>query len=92
LAAEYVLTHRQPQEGIAGNHWESAYYFRRLGSAFTLLQGAPRVLPDRFWLVTTAASWSDRRALVEQFVQVGWQPQEQREFARTTVFFLRKQQ
>jgi hypothetical protein len=90
LAADYVLARRRPDEGIAGNHWESAYYFRHLGSAFTLLEGTPHPLPDQLWLVATAASWSDRRDLAEQLIRDGWQPQEQREFARTTVFFLRK--
>jgi hypothetical protein len=90
-AANYVLTHRRPWEGIAANHWESVYYFRRLGPTFTYLEGAPRVLPEQLWLVSTAASWSDRRAIMERLAQEGWHPQFQRDFARTTVFFLRKQ-
>jgi len=39
-AAEYVLAHRQPTDGVVGNIWQDLYYYRRLGRSFRLPLGA----------------------------------------------------
>jgi hypothetical protein len=90
-AAAYVLTHRRPDEAVAGNHWEYAYYFRHLGSSFTLLEGRPHILPNQLWLVTTAGTLADRLKVAHELPPGDWRTLEQHEFPRTTVFHLSRQ-
>lgn len=60
-AAACVLARRQPGEPVVANHWEYAYYFRALGSQFTLvepgwdpLQQVHPVRGGRYWFLFTA--------------------------------------
>jgi hypothetical protein len=87
-AAHYVLAHRQPDESVAANHWEYAYYFRHLGPAFSLLENAPSAWRGSLWLVTTAGTPADRLAILHHFTQQGWQTLEQHEFTLTSVSLL----
>jgi hypothetical protein len=87
-AARYVLATRRPSEHVAANHWEYAYYFRKLGAAFGLLGEAALPLQGRLWLVTTAGTPADRLEILHHFGRQGWQTLEQREFTRTSVFLL----
>jgi hypothetical protein len=87
-AARYVLACRQPNECVAANHWEYAYYFRQLGAAFSLLGETALPLQGRLWLVTTAGTPADRMEILHHLGLQGWQMQEQREFTRTSVFLL----
>jgi hypothetical protein len=90
-AAAYVLAHHEPGETVAANHWEYAYYFRHLGSRLILLNGAPHRFPNRLWLVITAATPVDRQAVVRELSVGAWHIVDQREFARTSVFHLSRQ-
>ena len=90
-AARYVLEHRRPGEEVAGNHWEYAYYFRNLGTAFTLLERGPHRFTDRVWLVTTAATLGERQEVAANLFPGCWGILEQHDFARSTVFLIAKQ-
>ena len=87
-AAKYVLAPRRPADAVAGNHWEDADDFRHLGPAFTLLEQAPSVFPDRVWLVATAGSPAERLEILHHLRREGWQALERHEFTRTSVFLL----
>jgi hypothetical protein len=87
-AAEYVLAHRRPGEAVAANHWEYAYYFRHLGTDFTLLEEADLRTTGPLWLVATAVLPEDRLAIWHLFERQGWHMLEQQDFTRTTVFRL----
>src|SRR5262249_35828164 len=89
-AAKYVMSCLQPGDGVAGNHWEYAYYFRRLGAGFSLLGETRPALQRRLWLVTTAGTLADRLTVVRQFGREGWQALEKHAFMRTSVFLLSK--
>ncbi len=78
----------QPGDGVAGNHWEYAYYFRHLGAGFSLLGETRPVLQGRLWLVTTAGTLADRLKVQRQFGREGWQTLEEHAFVRTSVFLL----
>jgi hypothetical protein len=88
LAATYVLDHRRPDEPVAGNHWEYAYYFRHLSSAFTLLEGAPHPFGDRLWVVATSGELADRLEIVEHLPPGDWQTLERHDFRRASAFRL----
>ena len=87
-AARYVLTHRQPGDVVAANHWEYAYYFRHLGAGFSLLEDTNPNLAGRLWLVTTAVAPRDRLEILHVFCRQGWKMLEQQEFKRTSVYLL----
>jgi len=87
-AADYVLSHRLPGDGVAANHWEYAYYVRHLGPAFRLLEQGPPILRNDLWLVATAGTPTDRQQILQHFGQQGWQMRERREFKLTTVVLL----
>jgi hypothetical protein len=87
-AARYVLAHSRPGDSVAANHWEYAYYFRRLGLDFSLLPEASPAWRGRLWLVTTAGTPADRLEVLQHFRRQGWQSLEQHEFTRTSVFLL----
>src|SRR5439155_12029956 len=89
-AAQYVLAHRQPSDGVAANHWEYLYYFRSLRSGFCLLGQTTPVDHGRLWLVATANTPADRFEILNHFGQQGWQTLEQHEFVRTSVVLLSK--
>jgi hypothetical protein len=90
-AADYVLARRRPDEKIASNHPEFAYYFRHLGSDFTLLDFPPRMADDRVWLVATAGTWEDRLQLLRQLSPGPWSTLERKEFTGTSVFLLSRE-
>jgi hypothetical protein len=89
-ASAYVLAHRRPTDQVAGNHWEYQYYFRHLGPALIPLPESPASTGGRLWLVITADSPEERQWLGLHLPRGDWQTLEQREFARTTVFLLRR--
>jgi hypothetical protein len=90
-AAAYVRARLGPGEQVAANHVEYAYYFRDLGSNFTLLDQSPRVLPQRFWLITTTPDRATRLALVSSLGPGDWRILEQDDFLWTSVFLLSRE-
>jgi hypothetical protein len=90
-AAQYVWTHRRPDDGVAANHWEYAYYFRPLGLSFSLLEAGSPPCDSRLWLVTTSDTPADRLEILRYFGRQGWQRMEQHEFTRTSVFLLSRE-
>src|SRR5262249_59588450 len=52
-ATEFVLAQCQPGDFIAGNSWESKYYFRRQSKALVPLGSAAQPSADRVWVVIT---------------------------------------
>ncbi|HLJ92843.1 MAG TPA: hypothetical protein VKU02_06585 [Gemmataceae bacterium] len=89
-AARYVASHHQPGDGIAANHWEYLYYFRRMGFGVCLL-GQDTLSPQgRLWIVATATTAAERLEIVNHFAQQGWMVLEQREFNRTSVVLFSK--
>jgi hypothetical protein len=86
-AAEYILTHRQPGEEVAGNHWEYQYYFRALGSAYIPVErlSSPK---DRLWLVLSGVTPEERLRIAQMIPPGDWRTARQRDFERTTVFLL----
>jgi hypothetical protein len=89
-ASAFVLAHRRPLDKVAGNHWEYQYYFRGLGPALTPITTLPHQASGRVWLVATGDKRADRLAIAATLPPGGWQTLEQREFAKTTVFLLRR--
>jgi hypothetical protein len=89
-ASAYVLAHRRPTDPVAGNHWEYLYYFRHLGSALKSFSAVPQDAGARLWLVTSGETVEHRMQLAKFLPPGDWQTLEQREFARTTVFLLRR--
>jgi hypothetical protein len=90
-AAAYVLAHRRPADPVAANHWEYLYYFRHLGPSMREvkeLAGAPGQPGHRVWLVLSGETPGHRQCIAKHLPPGDWQPLEEREFARTTVFLL----
>jgi hypothetical protein len=86
--AAFVQAQRRADDLILGNDVAQQYYFRRLGSAFHLLDESPFPAPtgDRLWILMTAAlSQAERERLASPFVPLGWRLGQHQEFAFTTV-------
>jgi hypothetical protein len=90
-AAAYVKARLQPGDQVAANHWEYAYYFRRLGSTFTLLDQSPRRFGPRLWLVVTAPESADRLAVARSLPPGDWSSLEQQDFMWTSVLLLSRE-
>jgi hypothetical protein len=86
-AAAFIWGHRQPEDPVAGNHWEYVYYFRGLEPPFRLLPEARQPLGTRLWLATTSGELADRLDLVLNFPG-RWHVEERHDFAQSTVFLL----
>lgn len=87
-AAAFVESQRRSEDLIIGNDVAQQYYFRRLGSAFHLLDDSPFPSPqgDRLWILMTAAlTQTERERLASYFVPHGWRVHQHQEFAFTTV-------
>jgi hypothetical protein len=92
-AATYVMAHRRPGDDVVANHWEYRYYFRRLGPSLKDYQEiveAPGQAGNRLWLVTSGDTAGQRRQFAQNLPPGDWQPLEEQEFARTSVFLLRR--
>ena len=76
----------QDEEPILANHWEYAYYFRKLSAAFTLMDGSQEVTARRFWVVATAGTRADQQAVLASLRPGHWQVLRQEQFRRTTAF------
>jgi hypothetical protein len=87
-AAAHILASRRPGELVVGQHWEYAYYFRRLGPEFTLTEGLPPATATRLWYAATAGDLTDRLRLVDALERQGWTSVRHREFERSSVFYL----
>jgi hypothetical protein len=87
-AAHYVLMHRRTGEDIISNHWEYAYYFRHLGSDFSLENHPPRASEERLWVVATAGTYPERQSVVEAVLPRDWRIAERHEFPLSTVYLL----
>ncbi|HSQ55074.1 MAG TPA: hypothetical protein VLM40_04950 [Gemmata sp.] len=89
VATAFVIEHRQPGEPIFGNYWEHEYYLRD-EPTFRPWQGAfeeDEMNAQRAWVVHT----SDRAADDYPFpLPRGWEVAARTEFARTSVFELRR--
>lgn len=86
--ADLVRNRRRGDDLILGNDVAQQYYFRRLGSAFHLLDNSPLPAPpgERVWVVMTAALPREERVhMASQLAPTGWHARQQHEFAYTTV-------
>jgi hypothetical protein len=86
-ATAYVLAHRDPQDHVAGTHWEHEYYFRKLGSLFSYAHHAPEA--GRCWVVSEGEEAVNRRKHIEAMCASGWHVlEENNDFEWITVFLL----
>jgi hypothetical protein len=88
-AADYVLTHRRQDDGVAANSWEYSYYFRRLGASYTpidRLKLAPG--PRRLWLVVTAYEAAARAGVARAVEAQAYRVVGQQHFLFASVFLL----
>lgn len=87
-AAALVSQQRHGDDLILGNDVAQQYYFRRLGSAFHLLDDSPLPKPPggRVWVVMTAMlPRGERVRMASQLAPAGWHARRQYDFAYTTV-------
>jgi hypothetical protein len=83
-AADYVLEHMHPDEGLIINHWEYEYYFRHAAiKPIYAEEGFARPAPV-VWLIFTADDAKTREKDLGPWLTVGTEL-ERREFVRTTV-------
>jgi hypothetical protein len=89
-AADFVLGERQAGEPVAGNHWEHAYYFRRLHEEFVFWDGRP--LPDapRLWLVITAGSDAENDLLTAVARGAAWRIVQDQRFEQCHAMLLER--
>jgi hypothetical protein len=86
-AARYILAHKQPNDGLAANHWEYAYYFHRERPDVSWLdRGIPSDAP-RVWVAFTSCESDSHRQYAEHLSSLG-RIVSRREFTFTTVFLL----
>ena len=84
-ASAHVLDHLHDGDAIRGNDWTHAWYFRHLGSVFSLQPFPPDGL-SRVWIVYTAEfPLEQRRQEARSLLPFGWEVAEERQFPSTTV-------
>jgi hypothetical protein len=83
-AAEYILAHRQADEGVLANHWEFAYYLRYQANSFHWLGCDLHGHEQRVWVALTAPDENGRRQFLTSLAQQG-RIVEQKEFTYTSV-------
>jgi hypothetical protein len=103
--SQFVLARRQPQEPVAGLRWEHAYYFRRLGPLYRLLdpqptempapaatsgEGLAGVAPRRLWVVGDRLMDGYRHCLEALTPPGAWRVAERHEFADSLVLCLER--
>lgn len=86
-AADYILAHRLPGDGIAANHWEFLYYFRRCGNDWQLLDHGFPENKERVWIAFVAPDDSIRNSAIEGLTLSG-RVLQRREFKFTSVVLL----
>ncbi len=90
-AAAFVLANRSVNDLVTSNHWEYRYYFRKLEMTHVPLQDFSVPAVERFWVVATAAEARDRNEIIEQLKGGKWRIITQREFRRTSVVLLKRE-